>query len=209
MSTKLDGYRTWLVDKEYQLSTIDATLRHLKVVAKDPSALTYRGPHIRRYLLFVEDTKCNPLGRKFTQHMVSLGFSAAASTRKCGAHTKSLLTKLEWAKLNKTLRKGRDLDLILWAYMHSTLRISDFLGQTLAEIERSLTDESDAACYWLRNAMRDAFVAPRGKRVYQILCPSSRCAYSRLRRRLAAVLTDLSIEADLNTVYRTHQRDAA
>lgn len=208
---RLEGYRAWLVDKGYQPSTIDATLRHLKVVAKDPAALMYRGPHIRRYLLFVEDTQCNPLGRKFTKHMLALGLKAAADTRKGGAHTKDLLTRPEWSKLNNRLRKGgRDLDLLICAYMHSMLRVSEFLGQSLPDIQRSLTNDSASATFWLRNAMRDQFINPRGKRVYQLLCPSSRCAYSRMRRRLAAIATDLNIEVDLNTVYKTHQqREAA
>ena len=204
--SRLDGYRAWLEKKSYQPTTIDATLRHLKVVAKDPGALLYRGPHIRRYLLFVEDTKSNPLGRKFTNHMAALGMTAVADTRKCGAYTKALLSDTRWSKLDRKLRNGKDLDCLLWAYMHSGLRISEFLGRTLIQLERSLTDESSPAEFWLRNAMRSAFVSTRGKKVYQILCPSSRCAYSRMRRRLAAIAADLGIQADLNTVYKTQQQ---
>ena len=203
--SRLDGYRVWLTDKGYQSSTIDATLRHLKVVAKDPEALKYRGPHVRRYLLFVEDTKNNPLGKKFTDYMIAMGLSAAADTRKGGAHTKELLSAAQWGKLDRKLRNGKNLDCLLWAYMHSGLRISQFLGQTLPQLERALGDESPPAAFWLRSAMRSAFINPRGKKVFQILCPSSRCAYSRMRRRLAALANDLNIEADLNTIHKTKQ----
>lgn len=207
----LSHYRGWLVDKGYQPSTISATLLHLKAVADEPADLSYRGPHIRRYLLYVSDTRRNPLGKKFFKTMTEgYGLKAAADTKKSGTSVKSTLDTKQWGRLETFLRRrpssSSDLDRLLLAYMNSPLRITGFLDQTYEEMWRVLPEHRDVSYFWVRNELKKISprICPKGQRVYYILCPSLKCAYSRMRRRLTAISQQLKIEADLNTLYKTY-----
>lgn len=200
----LSQYSAWLVDQGYQTSTIGATLRHLKVVADNPDEVGYRAPHVRRYLLYVVTTKRNPLGRKFTDRMmVGHGLEAVTETRKTGGTIKQLLNGGQWYELHQTLRQGGDLDKLIVAYMESPYKISEFLDLRIKNV-----DEDTVQHKWSRKWMHQVFVNPRGKQVYQILCQTRRCAYSRMRRRLTAVSKGLGFKADLDTLYKTFNQRA-
>ena len=199
-------YREWLVKKGYQNSTIDATIRHLKTVWHKPEALSYRGAHVRRYLLYVSATRRNPLGQKFTTYMTEKhGLEAVTETRKHGARTKVTLRNDQWGILRAVLRSGDSINRLLIAYMESPFRISEFLDMELREVdEKTVCDKRS------RDWLLSIFINTRHKKVYQVLCPTKRCAYSRMRRRLMALSAELTFEVDLDTLYKTfHARKAA
>lgn len=200
----LNRYRAWLVDKGYKTSTIDATLRHLRVVVDNPEDVGYRATHVKRYLLYVSLTKRNPLGQRFTEHMTTgHGLEAVADTTKGGGNIKALLDNGQWYQLRQTLRRGDNLDKLLLAYMESPYRISEFLELSVKAVDKDTIQHA-----WSRNWIAKTFINPRDKQLYQILCPSAQCAYSRMRRRLSVVADKLGFSADLNTLYKTFHKRA-
>lgn len=200
----LSRYSVWLMDQGYQASTIDGTLRHLRAVADNPEDVGYRVAHVRRYLLYVSTTKLNPLGKKFTEHMTTgHGLAAIIETRKVGGNTKDLLNKGQWYQLHQVLSRGDDLDKLIIAYMESPFRISEFLDMNIRDVNAVTVRHA-----WSRKWIAKAFVKPRGEQMYQILCQTRRCAYSRMRRRLAAVSKKLEFKVDLDTLYKTFNQRA-
>lgn len=201
----LSRYRQWLVDQGYQPTTIAATLRHLQVVADNPEEVGYRAPHVRRYLLYVEAEECHPLGKRFTRHMTTgHGLQAVSKARKInGGNTKKLLDGGQWYMLHQTLRKGGDLDKLILAYMMSPYRIRQFLHMRIKDVNEATVQRIQSRT-WIDKRCPN----PRGKKMYQILCPSVSCAYSRMRRRLIAVAKNLAFEADLDTLHKTFHKRA-
>ncbi len=210
--SNLSHYRQWLVDQGYQLTTITTTLRHLQVVADNPEKVGYRGSHVRRYLLYVATTKRHPLGRHFTTRMTRKhGLEAVSETRKKGGgNIKELLDGGQWYTLHQVLRQGSQLDKLILAYMESPYRIRKFLDMRIRDVGKD-----DVQHTWSRKWISKMYTAQVGTirknaRMYQILCPSASCAYSRMRRRLIVVAKELGFDVDLDTLHKTfHKRAAA
>jgi hypothetical protein len=196
-ASKLKPYEQWLHEEGYQPSTVEVTLRHLNTVYARPTrdVETYRIPHVRRYLRFVALTHKNPLGAVFIARMKKQGIEASNKIHKQGKRTKKNLTKTQWDRLRAELREGDITSKLLLAYMLSPYRISDFL-----DMEVKLVDEQDiqdaVSRKWLRRS-------PPKKKLYQLLCPTKRCAYSRLRKKLQALCEELRMQTDLDTLYKT------
>ena len=101
----LSGYENWLVSEGYQPSTIEVTLRHIKVAAANQVRAVDHVPHVRRYLRFVTKTRRNPLGKPFATNMKRRGFKPASEIRKQGSRDRELLTVRQWKALRARLRR--------------------------------------------------------------------------------------------------------
>jgi hypothetical protein len=202
---KLDKYETWLKDEGYQESTILVTLRHIKAVYahRDKDVAKTRAAHVRRYLRFVAKTRKNPLGRKFVQRMLGLGLEAAVDSPNHGKRSKTNLTDDQWLDLRAKLRRGDDTSRLLIAYMESPYRIGEFLNLRIGQlVDDDVQDKISRA--WITDKKLGARA-----RLFQVLCKTERCAYSRIRRRLQQICKALEMEADLDTLYRTFHDDKA
>ncbi len=202
--TKIDlgAYEDWLYAEGYQDSTIQVTLRHLRGLAEHPEELTrHRVPHVRRYLRFVAKTRKNPLGRRFTEAMLANGVEAASEIEKQGKRDKGCLTDKQWKALRSRLRGGDAISRLLVAYMESPYRIGDFLNLYAHEV--TADDVSD-------KISRDWIKRFGGrKRLHRLLCPTQRCAYYRLRRRLQTISEKMKVQTDLDALYKTYHQHAA
>jgi hypothetical protein len=195
----LSGYEAWLTREGYQPTTIEATLRHLKNVAAKPKEIAdHQEAHIQRYLRYVGKTRRHPLGQSLTKKLKAAGYAAAGDVRKPGSRSKKLLDAQQWSALRARLRErgySDDTGKLLVAYMESPYRITEFLQlrPTLISAD-DVTDKISRD--WLRNH--------RARRVFQVLCPTERCTYYRLRKRLRDVSEALGIPVDLDTLYKSY-----
>jgi len=203
----LTSYRDWLHAQLYQPSTIDSTLRAL-TLRRSPSKHGPETPHVRRYLRFVAETKQNPMGRDFLAHARLVGHKASSDAPRPGSRKREVLTRGQWTKLLATLRRvavedNDDTARMLLAYMHSGRRVTNFLGLVAsfaAEREDFVADKLSRN--WV--AERSQMIRSPGRvLVYQLLCDSERCAYSRMRRRLKAVAGKLGFDVDLDSLRRS------
>ncbi|MEE8615525.1 MAG: hypothetical protein V3T11_09985 [Roseateles sp.] len=217
---KLRKYEEWLRAEGYQPSTVEVTLRHLYTVneqcgqtlfnACPMPVAPYRIPHVRRYLRYVALTRRNPLGRIFVAEMKRQGIEASSEIRKQGQRTKQNLTKSQWSELRKLLRAGDNTSKLLLAYMLSPYRISEFLDMEVRLVsEEDITDHVSRK--WLHATNLAAPKSKRTRKLYELLCPTKRCAYSRLRRTLREAGEKLKVPADLDTLYKSYHalEDAA
>jgi hypothetical protein len=198
----LDAYEAWLHQEGYQDSTIQVTLRHIKAVSVQPERHPgHRAPHVRRYLRFVAKTRKNPLGRPFVERMLGHGLAAASDIEKQGARDKDCLTESQWKTLRANLRGGDPIARLLVAYMESPFRIGDFLNLQADRV--TADDVSDKISRdWIRRFGGK-------KKLYKMLCPTQRCAYYRLRRRLQIISTKMKVATDLDTLYKTYHENAS
>lgn len=208
---KLKPYEAWLRAEGYQPSTVEVTLRHLYTVNENrisslfnamPVA-PYRIPHVRRYLRYVALTRRNPLGRAFVAEMKRQGIEASAEIRKQGGRTKKNLTKYQWWRLRGLLREGDNTSKLLLAYMLSPYRISEFLDMEVRLVsEEDITDHVSRK--WLQATNLLVPKRNRTRKLYELLCPTKRCAYSRLRRTLREACKELRVPVDLDTLYKSY-----
>jgi len=200
--TDLGAYEDWLYAEGYQESTILVTLRHIKAVSVEPrQSPGHRAPHVRRYLRFVAKTRKNPLGRRFTEQMLAHGMEPASDIEKQGSRDKGCLTPRQWKALRARLRGGDTISKLLVAYMESPYRIGDFLNLRANMVTRD--DVGD-------KISRDWIKRFGGKKkLYKLLCPTQRCAYYRLRKRLQTISAKMKVETDLDSLYKTYHQQAA
>jgi hypothetical protein len=194
----LEAYEAWLNKEGYQPSTIAVSVRLIGMVFDNVDGHPdYCEAHIRRYLRFVEKTRKNPLGKRFTGIMRLRGFEAAADIRKHGNRSKKLLHAGNWMQLRAKLRRGDEISRLLVAYMQSPYRISDFLKLRA----NSVTSED------VRDKISRDWIRDKGGRqpLYKLLCNTERCAYSRMRKRLQQTCKKMGLDADFDTLYKSFQ----
>jgi hypothetical protein len=184
------AYSSWLSKEGYQPSTIDATLRNLRVVCEALSDIgnlqPHYEPHIKRYLRFVDHSRKNMLGGSaFLKKLQKAGYEPASNRRKHGRRTKDPLILENWKRLKDKLQIGDDISRLLWAYMLSGVRVSEFLN-------------SDIRVTALSTPL------PQNWKVYRVLGDSNkRSVYSRMRKRLQEVAEELNLGVDLDTLYKS------
>jgi len=89
----LDDYKDWLGTQKYTDTTIDASLKVLRRIdPKNPKPTKVDDFLLRRYLRYVKETRRNPLGKEFTDKLVSLGLSAALPRSVSGGRSRKLLS---------------------------------------------------------------------------------------------------------------------
>jgi hypothetical protein len=90
-----------------------------------------------------------------------------------------------WKRLKDKLQIGDDISRLLWAYMLSGVRVSEFLN-------------SDIRVTALSTPL------PQNWKVYRVLGDSNkRSVYSRMRKRLQEVAEELNLGVDLDTLYKS------
>jgi hypothetical protein len=190
---RLQPYADWLKNEGYQESTINATLRHLRLCHGRECC----EPHTRRYLRYVSETRKNPLGREFLDLAMKAGYEASADRRRSGGRVKDALSEANWARLKAKLRRGDEISWMLVAYMQSAYRIGQFLKLSASKVDETDIDDK-ISLDWVRTAS-DGEKLP----LYKILCKTERCAYYRMRRRLLETCEKLGIAADFDTLYKS------
>lgn len=205
-------YSSWLSKEGYQPSTIAATLRNLRVVRADLNVrgklLPHYEAHIKRYMRFVDHSRKNPLGDVFLKRLQKAGFEPSSKRRKHGRRIKELLSPEDWALLKAKLRKGDDISKLLCAYMVSGVRVSVFLNWLIREVDEDLLSDK-VSRDWIQGWRKDFSTSicrtdKARTRVFQILCETERCAYSRMRMRLQELGEELKLSVDLDTLYKSH-----
>ncbi len=193
----LDDYTRWLTEQGFRPATIEATLRAVLRQRRQGAAL--RGsdaPHLKRYLLYVERTRREPLGEAFTKSLYALGLVAAQERNKCG-HTRvqDPPTAAQVSALKERLRRCGDVGRLALIYMQSGLRVGAFLR---------ISFKGAFTIYPLHAAwLKEACDRTNAKRLYQILSSSKRKAYRQLDARVRKEAAALDFEAGLDTLYKS------
>jgi hypothetical protein len=197
--------KEWLLEQGYQPSTVVATCLALRRLSR-PYGLTGADtdkPHLRRYLSFVRATRSNPLGRSFLQAVEAMGLGPVSKDwKKHGRRDKPLLTADVFSEFRSRLRKEGDVGMLTALCIQSGLRVSKFLSMPLSDaIESYPLYES-----WLTERAANGHQTPRSWRVrtlHQIISPTARGAYRKMRSVVAHVAKELEVEADLDSLYKS------
>lgn len=194
---KLLSYANWLRAEGYQESTIAVTLRHLRTVMVTKVIAACRVSHVQRYLRYSAETRKNPLGPEFLKMALKAGFEASDDRKRPGARVKDTLNDVEWAMLRAKLRRGDEISWMLIAYMQSPYRIGRFLKLRADKVDENDIDDKRSLDWIAEHSNK---LCP----LYKLLCKTERCAYYRMRRRLLETCKKLGLEADFDTLYKTH-----
>lgn len=193
----LSSYRLWLIGRGYQPSTVQASLRHMRALARRDWSIpkpipSHLKPQVRRYLRYVKDSGRDPMGARFSQAVAAQGLEAASDIRFQGPREKTLLGSRQWTTLRAKLRRGDTASKLLVAYMMSPYRVGEFLNLRADQIT-----EDDVADKISRDWIRKE---GGRRRVFKLVCPTERCTYYRMRRRLQEVCDKLEYEADFDSL---------
>lgn len=196
-----EKYGRWLVKEDYQPTTINVTLRHMETLLKrikDKPGKQHKqyASDVKRYLRYVELTRAGAsVPRALVSYKNKYGLVAVRATNKDGQRVKKTLSSQEWAKLKAHLRKGDTTAKLLLAYMHTPLRVSAFLDLLVSAVaEETVADKISRD--WLDTH------GPK-MRLFEVLCPTQRCTYARLRKLLQKTCDALDLNADLETLNKT------
>jgi hypothetical protein len=215
INLNLKPYVKWLKKRGYQDSTIVVTIRNLILAYTDCAPLGKKGwapatidvtaepykSHLGRYLKFVQETRRQPLGSRFTLLLKRKGLKPIRDTNLQGPRRKTLLTLKSWENLRRRLRKydgasDSNTGRLLLAYMSSPHRVTDFLRLRADKLDSGDVGDS-ASRGWLAGFGN----VP----LHEVLCSTERCAYYRLRTCLQNVSQDSGVVVDLDTVRKSYQ----
>jgi hypothetical protein len=154
-------------------------------------------------LSFVRATRSNPLGRSFLQAVEAMGLVPVTKDwKKHGRRDKPLLTSDVFSEFRARLRKEGDVGMLTALCIQSGLRVSKLLAMSLSDaIESYPLYES-----WLVGRAADGTPTPRSQRIrtlHQIVSPTARGAYRKMRLVVAHVAKELEVEADLDSLYKS------
>jgi hypothetical protein len=190
-------FKKWLLGQGYQPSTAVATCLALRRLSR-PYGLTGADtdkPHLRRYLSFVRSAHANPYGRSFLQAIEAMGINPVSKGwKKHGRRDKPLLSAAGLAEFRVQLRKEDDIGMLTALCIQSGLRVSKLLAMPLSDAIES---------YPLYERWLKTLQSPKVQTLHQIVSPTTRGAYRKMRLVVAHVAERLEVEADLDLLYKS------